>query len=174
MPVYVQRDGDWTSASDPSAHDLAIDVTTETALPDTPDVVVRQGDDAIFTLQTRAVPSGGETIHTVAAVNTDSGSGTVLFAVRAEDGRQTFDDLRPDDASSDVDDAVLEGVQDDLDEILIPVYIDDAIENLSENVPDLVLLHTARFDDHGRCTYFRTSAFRDGSLLLEEEVGALS
>lgn len=173
MPVYVSRDDQWTTISAPSDRDVAIEVTSDSALPDTPRVVVHHRGDRTFTLQNRAVPSGGETIHTVAGVDLDTGAGTMLFAVRVEDGEQRFDDLRPSDAPAAYDDAMMQGVRADLDEILIPVYIDDAIETVSEDAPGVVVLHTARFDDHGRCTYFRTSAFRNGSLLFEDEVGAL-
>jgi hypothetical protein len=62
-----------------------------------------------------------------------------------------------------------------LDEILIPVYIDDAIEEMSETVDGLLVIHTVQHDD-GRDaphTYFRTAVFQDGDLLLEAEDGAL-
>ncbi|MEF8817091.1 MAG: hypothetical protein V5A58_09895, partial [Salinibacter sp.] len=62
-----------------------------------------------------------------------------------------------------------------LDEILIPVYIDDAIEEISEGGDGLFVLHTVQHGD-GRDappTYFRVAIFRDGNLVLETEHGSL-
>jgi hypothetical protein len=173
MPVYAPRDDDWTTVPGPAGHALAVEVRTEDALPGTPDVVVHRDGTETFTLQTQAVPTGGETIHTVAGVDPETGQGTMLAALRAEGGEPSVDDLRPSDAPSAYSDAALEGFRDDLAEILIPVYIDDAVESLSEDIPGLVVLHTARFDDRTRCAYFRTSAFAGGDLQFEEEIGSL-
>jgi hypothetical protein len=62
-----------------------------------------------------------------------------------------------------------------MDEILIPVYIDDAIEELSGSLDGLVGLHTAQYADppQASCTYFRTSVFKNETLLLEAERGSL-
>jgi len=172
MAIYVNRSGTWTKSDRAAGRGLSIRVDSDT-LPNTPTVEVQRDGSEVFTLTTRAVPSGGETIHTVAGLDAETGEGTMIFAFRAQGDRHVVDDLRPPNAPAVYGDDVLKGVRDDLDEILIPVYIDDAIEALSEDVPGLVVLHTAQFDADAACTYFRTSVFADGELQIEDEAGAL-
>ena len=173
MPTYSPKSGQWTRDAHPSGRGLSIRVDGMDDLPETPGVSVVVDGEEVFALTNRALPSGGETLHTVAGVDGETGAGTMLFTFRAEGSSHVVDDLRPDDVPAAYGDDVLQSVRDDLDEILIPVYIDDAIESLSEDVPGLVVLHTAQFDPDAECTYFRTSVFSDGDLLLEEEAGAL-
>jgi hypothetical protein len=173
MSTYTEQNGQWTQASGKAVRGLAIRVAGGDGLPETPAVEVLREGEKVFRLVPRAIPSGGETLHTVAGVDADTGEGTMLFTFRAEGDAQVVDDLRPADRPDAYGDDVMQGVRDDLDEILIPVYIDDAIEALSEDVPGLVALHTAQFDAATDCTYFRTSVFRNGELLLEEEAGAM-
>ena len=172
MAVYVDDNGAWTESDRPAGRGLSIRVESN-VLPETPTVQVQRDGTDVFTLTTRAVPSDGETIHTVAGLDAETGEGTMLFAFRAQGDRHAVDDLRPREAPAAYSDDVLQGVRDDLDEILIPVYIDDAIEALSEDVPGLVALHTAQFDADAACTYFRTSVFADAELKIEDEAGAL-
>jgi len=115
-----------------------------------------------------------ETVHTVALVDPSAANGVVLCALRSVGEDLRVEDRRPADARTQHA-APFQQLQSALDEILIPVYIDDAIEEISESVTELVILHTARYDDppNGTASYFRTSVFRNGSLLLEAEWGSM-
>jgi hypothetical protein len=114
-----------------------------------------------------------DTIHTVVGIDPELRSGTPLCAVYVDGQDLSVDDLRPEAAAPTYDGAV-DQLRSALREILIPVYIDDAIEEVSESVEGLLALHTAQYEGpESACSYFRTSVFRDGSLLLEEEWGAL-
>jgi hypothetical protein len=169
MSYYTPRDGDWTRRSDPPADAPYIEVD-ETA----PTVRFVGGPESSVELSGAPARSDAETVHTLMIVASDLTDGTTLCALRAEDNDLTVEDRRPPDARTRFADA-FEQLQAAMDEILIPVYIDDAIEELSETVDGLVALHTAQYADppQASCSYFRTSVFEDGTLLLEAERGSL-
>lgn len=169
MSYYVPQDGTWTEASSDPVDLPYIEVTEPP-----PTVHFVGGPDTSFKLSGAPARSSAETTHTVAIVDSDLSEGTTLCALRAENGDLTVEDRRPPDARTQFADA-FEQLRDAMDEILIPVYIDDAIEELSEAVNGLVALHTAQYADppQASCTYFRTSVFQEGTLLLEAEHGSL-
>ena len=57
---------------------------------------------------------------------------------------------------------------------MIPVYIDDVVSDFSESVSSWAALHTVQYGNDGSSwSYFRTSLFEDGTLLVEDEYGAI-
>ena len=168
MSYYAPRDGNWTDVSSP---------------PDPPYVEIHEetpalrfvgGPKSSFQLSGAPARSDTETVHTVAIVDASLSDGTTLCALRAEDNDLTVEDRRPPEARTRFAEA-FDQLQSAMDEILIPVYIDDAIEEVSESVNGLVALHTAQYatPPASSCTYFRSPVFRDGTLLLETERGSL-
>ena len=142
--------------------------------PSTPPVVrVLAENEECLHLTGAAPRPDTDTTHTAAWVPPNA-PGTHLFAVHAQGTDLVFEDLRSADGP-DVPDSALDKVQSSLNEIMIPVYIDDVIEDLSETLSGLVLLHTVQYptDDVDTWTYFRTSAFEDGDLAFEMERGEL-
>jgi hypothetical protein len=124
---------------------------------------------------TDAVPlADAATAHTVAAVDPDGASGRLVAGLRAAGDTVSVDDLSEEGGAAAVD-----RLRDALDEILIPVYIDDAVSEVSETVDGLVALLTVQRDPAsgggaGRCTYARAAVFEAGDLLLENETGEIS
>jgi len=169
MRHYVPRDGTWTEADSDTVDPPYIEVTE-----DPPAVHFVGGPNTSVQLSGAPARSDTETVHTVAIVDPSLTDGMTLCALRAEGDNLTVEDRRPADARTRYADA-FEQLQSALDEILIPVYIDDAIEEMSESVEGRVALHTAQYADPpaASCSYFRTSVFRDGTLLLEAEHGSL-
>jgi hypothetical protein len=101
-------------------------------------------------------------------------TGTLLFAVHALGTDLIFEDLRPSDGPE-MPETALDQVQSALNEIMIPVYIDDVISDLSERLPGLLVLHTAQYSSEagGPWSYFRTSVFENEALAFEVERGEL-
>lgn len=168
MRYYNPRDGAWTETSEAPEEVPYVEVDEESP------AVRFVGPKGAVPLSGAPARSATETVHTVAVVAPSLSDGTTLCALRAEGEDLTIEDRRPPEARTEFADAFNQ-LQSALDEILIPVYIDDAIEELSETVDGLVALHTAQYADppHASCTYFRTSVFEAGTLLLEAERGAL-
>jgi hypothetical protein len=169
MRHYVLHDGTWTEAASDAVDPPHVEITE-----DPPTLHFVGETNASFQLPGAPARSDTETVHTVAIVDPSLTDGITLCALRAERDDLTVEDRRPDHARTRYGDA-FEQLQSALDEILIPVYIDDAIEEVSESVEGLVALHTAQYADPpaASCGYFRTSVFRDGTLLLEAEYGSL-
>lgn len=169
MSHYVPDDGNWSEASSDPVDPPFIEVTEQ---PPTVHFVGSPGTS--FRLSGAPARSSAETTHTVAIVDPDLTEGTTLCALRAQGDDLTVEDRRPPGARTQFADA-LEQLQAAMDEILIPVYIDDAIEELSGGIDGVVALHTAQYADppQSSCTYFRTSVFQDETLLLESEHGSL-
>lgn len=168
MTYYIPDDESWTEAAESPADSphLAID-------PEAP-ALQFVGRSASFRVDGAPARTADETVHTVALLGPSLDTGMVLCALRAEGQDLTVEDRRPPEARGRHAEA-FDQLQSALDEILVPVYIDDALEEISESVDPFVALHTAQYaspprDDN---TYFRTSLFQDGVLLLEEERGAL-
>jgi len=169
MSYYVPTDDAWTSVSnEPSPPYIQVP-------DDTPEVHFVGGPDETFRLTGATPQPGVGTTHTVATLNADLHSGSLLCALHARENDIDLDDRRSDESPSRVSEDAFEHFRGALDDILIPVYLDDAIETLSEHVEGLVAIHTAQYDDRveNSCTYFRTSVFENGTLLLEDERGSL-
>jgi hypothetical protein len=169
MSYYVADEETWTTVSNS---------------PDPPYIHVREeapqvafvGDaESPFLLDGATPQPGADTTHTVAAVDADLQAGSVLCALHVEANRLDVEDRRSSDGQTRCGDAPFEDFRAALDEIVIPVYLDDAVETLSDGVDGLVAIHTAQYDDRvdRTCTYFRTAVFQDETLLLEEERGSL-
>lgn len=165
---YKPHDGAWTETSEVPDDAPYVEVDEESP------TVCFVGSEGAVQLSGAPARSATETIHTIAVMDPSLADGTTLCALRAEGQDLTVEDRRPPEARTEFADAFNQ-LQSAMDEILIPVYIDDAIEELSEDLDGLVALHTAQYADppHASCTYFRTSVFEEGTLLLEAERGAL-
>jgi len=173
MPTYVSRDDTFEEVSDDPAEGLSVRVRAP-APPSAPEVHFRRDADPFFVLSGAAPRPRTDTTHTVALVRPDEDAGTLLFAVHADGQDLIFDDLRAGPAADGAVDDALEQVQASLNEIMIPVYIDDVIGDLSEALDGLVALHTIQQADDGETwTYFRTSIHEGGTLTLESEHGEL-
>lgn len=169
MSYYAPRDGDWTETSAVPEAPPYIEVDAEA-----PEVHFIHEADKAAHLSGAPARSPTETVHTVAIVEASLRNSTTLCALRADENDLTVEDRRPPEARTQYTEA-LDHLHSAMDEILIPVYIDDAIEELSETVQGLVALHTARYEKPPQesCSYFRTSVFQNGALLLEAERGSL-
>lgn len=170
MPWYRKQNDTWSEQSGPIDDGLCVHVQADD--PDVPPHVRVLADAEERLHLTGADPRPNtETTHTVGWVQPDS-TGMSLFAVHAQGTDLIFEDHR----SADGLEAALDQVQSSLNEIMIPVYIDDVISDLSERLSGLVLLHTVQYqsaEEARTWTYFRTSAFEDGELALEVERGSL-
>lgn len=172
MPWYTQRDESWTETDAPDPSGRSVQIQAED--PSSPPVVrVLDSNNERLHLTGADPRPDTDTTHTAAWLPSD-GPWTRLFAVHAQGTDLIFEDLRGAD-EPDAPDAALDQVQSSLNEIMIPVYIDDVIEDLSEALSGLVILHTVQYatEPGGTWTYFRTSAFDDGDLAFEVEEGEL-
>lgn len=167
MPTYNPQD----DADKPDAPtDLGLDVQVQAPNRDEQPVVRFQTDDDSVLLTGTEPRPDTDTTHTVARVDPDTGESTVLFVVHADGQNLVFEERAPDA----VNEAVSTHVQSALNEIMIPVYIDDVIDELSEKLSGLAALHTVQYEGPGPSwTYFRTSLFDDGTLVFEKEHGEL-
>ena len=168
MNYFVPRGGDWTTVSSPSDPPY-IEVDEETAT-----LRFISGAEASVPFTGAPVDPDADTIHTVMRIDPSLREGASLCAIYVRGTDLDLEDRRSPDAPSSHADA-LDQLRSALDEIMIPVYIDDAIEEISETLDGLIALHTVQHDD-GRdapSTYFRTSVFQDGELLFEQESGTL-
>jgi hypothetical protein len=172
MPWYQKQNNAWIEQSGPA--DEGLNVQVQADAPDTrPSVRARAGTEERLHLTGADPRPGTDTTHTVARVEPGA-SGTALFAVHAEGRDLVFEDLRSAD-EPEAQDGPLDQVQSALTEIMIPVYIDDVISDLSERLSGLLVLHTVQYEAAaGRSwTYFRSSVFEDGKLAFEVERGEL-
>lgn len=165
MPWYAEST-DWTATDTPPDDGLAVQV--QTPPDDRPLLRVQTKADTYLLSGTDPRPDT-DTTHTVARVDPDTGDGVVLFTVHASGQNLIFEEA-PD---ADVEDSLYDHVRSALNEIMIPVYIDDVVEDVSEKQSGLIALHTAQYDTDGGWTYFRTSLFQNGDLQLEDEYGEM-
>lgn len=173
MSTYAQQDGRFAEVPSPPDDVLSIQVQAPEDGRE-PEVRVLSGGTEVFLLSGAPPRPDTDTTHTVAHLDPERRRGTVLFAVHAADNDLLFEeqaDEGPDDVTADD----LDHVRSALNEILIPVYIDDVVSDLSERAPGLFVLHTVQVEDDQSppWTYFRTSVFTDGDLAIEDEWGAL-
>jgi len=169
MLYFVPQNGDWTETETSPGAPPYVEVD-----PDASSVRFVGLHDESYRLTGAPVDPSADTIHTVAAIDSTLAHGHPLSAVYVRDRTLDVEDRRPPDAPAAHADAV-DRLRSALDEILIPVYIDDAIEEVSGSVDGLVALHTAQYVDPpaSSCSYFRTSVFGDETLLMEAEHGSL-
>lgn len=173
MSTYARQNGAFTEVPSPPDDALSLQIpppAEETA----PQVRVLAGDAEILLLSGASPRPNTDTTHTVAHVDPEAPAGTPLFAVHAADNDLIFEEeaeVWPDGV--DADD--LDHVRSALNEILIPVYIDDVVSDLSERAPGLFVLHTVQVEGKQPppWTYFRTAAFSGGALAIEDEWGSL-
>jgi len=172
MISYTRTNGTWAEAEAPDDADLSVQIQADDATERAHVRVLTTGIESLHVSGADPRPDT-ETTHTVGWVPPDGSSG-LLFAVHARGNDLIFEDLRS-DPSADDSGAALEQVQSSLNEILIPVYIDDVIRDLSERLKGLVLLHTAQYapDPTSHWTYFRAAGFEHGELVIEVERGEL-
>lgn len=168
MPYYVPDDDAWREVSDPPPDAPYLDIDDNA-----PSLRFAKNGDS-FQLTGAPARTPDETVHTLAILEASLSTGLELCALRAEGQDLTVEDRRPPGARTRYADA-FEQLQSALDEILVPVYIDDALEEVSESIDGLVVVHTAQYEapPADGCTYFRTSAFQSGNHLFETERGAL-
>lgn len=173
MAWYVKEDDSWQKhSSSPSAEHCIYVRTEETRAPEVRFLEDRQ---EFFHLAGINPRPESVTTHTIASIDFTTTEGSLLFAVHPEDNHLTFEDLRSEDAETPYGDDALDQARASLSEILVTVYIDDVVSELSESQPGLVTLHTVQYDsdENASWTYFRTSTFSDGELIFEEEHGEL-
>lgn len=173
MSTYARRDDRFAAVPSPPDDALSIQVEAPQDGRE-PEVRVLSGGAEEFLLSGAPPRPDTDTTHTVAHVDPKGPHGTVLFAVHAADNDLLFEE-QADERPGGVDPDDLDHVRSALNEILIPVYIDDVVSDLSERAPGLFVLHTVQVegDRPPPWTYFRSSVFTGGDLALEEEWGAL-
>lgn len=171
MSIYAKQDGTWTAVSSPpQTHHIRIRASDSSVHPD---VQCLNPEAPILSLTGAAPRPGTDTTHTVAYLDPQSDTGTSLFAVHAQDRNLVFENFDVNEIG-DIGPNDIDHVQSALNEILIPVYIDDVVSDLSERTSGLLLLHTVQYRDEGpEWSYFRASAFENGELHFEDEYGEL-
>ncbi|MFB6250063.1 MAG: hypothetical protein ABEL97_16015 [Salinibacter sp.] len=173
MSTYAWQNDTFTEVSGAPTDALCIQVQA----PDgeaPPQVRVLAGGAEVLLLAGASPRPDTDTTHTVAHVDPADRRGTPLFAVHAADTDLLFE-AQTEEWPGGIDPSDIDHVQSALNEILIPVYIDDVVSDLSDRAPGLFLLHTVQVEDDQPppWTYFRTSVFADGDLALEQEWGSL-
>lgn len=169
MRHYVPHDGNWTEADSDAVNPPYVKVDEDTAT-----LYLIGEADAPVQLTGAPIDPDADTIHTLMNVDAALRRSAPLCAIYVRGADLDLEDRRSTDAPSSHAEA-LDQLRSALDEIMIPVYIDDAVEKMSETVDGLIALHTVQHDD-GRDaphTYFRIAGFEDGDLLFEEESGTL-
>lgn len=173
MTWFSQTNGTWTETSSPSDEGLSIQIRASES-EQTPELRFLSDGQTFFDLSGVEPRPQTETTHTVARVEPESSRGDLVFAVHAAGNDLLFEDCRP-DGDRTVSNAALEQAQSALNEILVPVYVDDVVSDVSEAAPGLAVVHTVQMEAGAdEWSYFRTSIFRNGELVIEHEQGALS
>lgn len=171
MTWFSRTDGAWTETSSPSDEGPSIQIRASES-ERAPDVRFLMDGQTFFDVSGVDPRPQTDTTHTVAMVDPESSQGDLVFAVHAAGNDLLFEDCR---GRESISDTALEQAQSALNEILVPVYIDDVVSDVSEAGSGLALLHTVQTNpESDGWSYFRTSMFRDGELLIEEERGTLS
>ncbi len=168
MQYFASTSGDWT------ATDAVPDAPPYLAIDETAPAVRFTGAAGEgYALTGAPVDPSADTLHTIALVDLETGRGTPLCAIYVHDRTLDLEDRRaPDTPPAHAD--LLDQLRSALDEILIPVYIDDALEEVSENTDTAAALHTVQYADASEApSYFRTAVVQNGDLLLEAEWGEL-
>jgi hypothetical protein len=164
--TWYTATSNWAAADGPADNGLSVQVH---AAPDErPFLRARTNSDECLFTGTDPRPDT-DTTHTVARIDPETGAGTALFTVHANGQNLVFEEH----AEGSVDESFYDHARSALNEIMIPVYIDDVIEDASERTDALVALHTAQYGPGDQWTYFRAALFDDGALCLEDEHGEL-
>lgn len=171
MTWFVHESNAWSETSGPVDQGLSVQIEAQEEGKRPRIRTLHDGAESLHLSGADPRPDT-DTTHTVARIGPD-GAAKLLFAVHAQDSDLIFEDLRPE--GDDEFDRAFDQVQSSLNEILIPVYIDDVIGDLSENLSGLVLLHTAQYASSSASswTYFRAAGFDGGDLVIEVEHGEL-
>lgn len=172
MNAFTHTDDHWTKTD--SVADNGTGIQVQAADPTVaPEVQFWADGTAFFHLTGTEPRPDTDTTHTVAIVDPDTATGHVLFAVHADGTDLVFEDCRSTSEMA-VNEETLDHARSALTEIMIPVYIDDVVSDVSEEIPAWVALHTVQYDDaRSSWTYFRTSLFDDGTLGIEDEYGEI-
>lgn len=168
MPYIRPHPTDWSDVNAPPGEPPYLEIS------ETPPEIHVIGTSDTYQLSGAPVDPSADTIHTVAVVDPHTGRGAPLCAIYVQDRALDLEDRRPSDAPS-VHANAVDRLRSALDEILIPVYIDDALQESSQGLEDAVLLHTVQYDagPDAAATYFRMSAMQDETLRYEWERGSL-
>jgi hypothetical protein len=172
MTAFTLTNGSWSETDSPpdDAPRLQVRADDEDAPPE---VQFWTNGQAFFHLTGIEPRPQTDTTHTVALVNAESEAGCPIFAVHADNNDLVFEDCRSTSEPTASNEA-LDHARSSLNEILIPVYIDDVVSDFSEEVSGWVALHTVQYETDGSSwSYFRTSLFEDGTLLVEDEYGEI-
>jgi len=142
--------------------------------PEAPSISIVGSDDTTAALAGAPVDPDADTIHTLTVVDPSSLTAEPLCAVYVQGQTLDLEDRRSPGAPAAHADA-LDQLRSALDEILIPVYVDDAITEATDAIDGWVVLQTVRHDDGPEAppSYVRVALFEEGTLQLEAEHGAL-
>ena len=167
MRYFAPADDSWSEVpSAPSPPYLRLD-------PEAPAVSFVGPQEAVAELSAAPVDPDADTIHTLSVVD-PSFIPQPLCAVYVQGQTLDLEDRRSTDAPDAYADA-LDHLRSALDEILIPVYIDDAITETTETLDGWIVLQTVQYDapPPAAPTYLRVALFEQGALRMEAEHGAL-
>ncbi len=172
MTTFALQNGRWTQTDSLEDHSTGLRVRADDPAT-SPEVQFCTNNRPFFHFTGRNPRPATDTTHTVALVDVDAETGSPVFSIHADGKDLTFEDCRTESTAA-ISDAALDHVQSALNEILIPVYIDDVVSDFSEEVSTWVALHTLQYEADGDSwSYFRTSLFDDGALQLEDEYGEI-
>lgn len=168
MQYFTFDSTEWAASSTAPADPPYVEIDE-----DAPAVRFVGGSGQAYRLSGAPVDPSADTIHTIAEVAPNEGRGSPLCAIYVHDRTLDLEDRRAPDAPPAQAD-MLDQLRSALDEILIPVYIDDALEEVSEGREAVLALHTVQYTESAHTpSYFRAAAVRNGDLLMEAEWGAL-
>ena len=168
MRYFVPDDDSWSEVSDaPPPPFLQLD-------PEAPSVSIVGPDETAVELSGAPVDPDADTIHTLTVVDPSALTAEPLCAVYAQGQTLDLEDRRSPHAPTAHADA-LDRLRSALAEILIPVYVDDAVTEATESLDGWVVLQTVQHDDGPDAppTYVRVALFEEGTLQMEAEHGAL-
>jgi len=168
MRHFAPADASWSEVSaPPDPPYLQFD-------PEAPAVSIVGSNDTAAELAGAPVDPNADTIHTLTVVNPSSLAVEPLCGVYVQGQTLDLEDRRSPEGPAAHADA-LDHLRSALDEILIPVYIDDAITEATDTLDGWIVLQTVRHDDGPDAppTYVRVGLFEQGTLQLEAEHGTL-
>lgn len=164
MRYFVPDDDSWSEVSDaPPPPSLQFD-------PEAPSVSIVGPDETAVELSGAPVDPDADTIHTLTVVDPSAPTAEPLCAVYVQGQTLDLEDQRSPNAPD-----ALDHLRSALDEILIPVYVDDGVTEATDAIDGWVVLQTVQHDDGPDAppTYVRVALFEKGALQMEAEHGAL-
>jgi len=168
MRYFAPDDDSWSEVSDaPPPPSLQFD-------PEAPSVLIVGPDETAVELSGASVDPDADTIHSLTVVDPSAFTAEPLCAVYVQDQTLDVEDRRSPEAPAAHADA-LPPLRSALNEILIPVYVDDAVTEATEALDGWVVLQTVQYDDGPDAppTYVRVAVFAEGTLQMEAEHGTL-